>query len=192
MALPPRHIPVTQKEQAVARNVSTLLDAIRGLAQTVSGTEATFSQGAVGGVTDGGVKLAIETSIIQACNRLDVILGEKGNWNNKVQEEMFRAVTKTHTLQHSFLEAQRLAAQTVLRPSFQWKPQLVNTGEEFLAVLGDLRNPATSIIGRGPTPAAALDDFDAAFQRKAEDQLTVQPETPTPAKAKKPRKNEKQ
>jgi hypothetical protein len=68
----------------------------------VSGTEATFSQGAVGGVTDGGVKLAIETSIIQACNRLDVILGEKGNWNNKVQEEMFRAVTKTHTLQHSF------------------------------------------------------------------------------------------
>jgi hypothetical protein len=188
MALPQKFLGVASKEQSVSRSINTVLEIISSLTHCRNGDGYEDGE-SKGGIKDGGAKCALDTTIIQACNRLDTMLGESSNWDNKVQEDMMRAVTKTHELQHAFIAAQADAARSIQKPSFQLKPTLVSTGAEFLAIYGDPGVKGGAIIGSGATPESALADFDAAFGRDAGQQKVLQPVNP-PGK-KKP-KHEKQ
>jgi len=188
MALPQKFIGVTSKEQSVSRSVNTVLEIISSLTHCRNG-DGYEDEESKGGVKDGGAKCALDTTLIQACNRLDAMLGESSNWDNKAQDEMMRAITRTHELQHTFLSAQADAARSIQKPSFQLKPTLVSTGAEFLAIYGDPGVKGGAIIGSGATPEAALADFDAAFSRPSEQQKVLQPVNPP---GKKKSKHEKQ
>ncbi len=179
----PNKLAIAQKDSIVQRQVSTLLDIVSTLRHNVEETGAPIPNRPE---LDGGVKAAIDTTIIQACSRLDEMLKHKENWENDAQDEMMRAITRTHEAQQDFLKSQKEAADLVKRPSFQMRPTLVSTGNEFLAVYGDPRIAGQAIIGRGETPEAALQDFDLAFKRVPKDQLILQTEKKT-----KNRKNEK-
>lgn len=169
----PNKLAVVQKDSIVQRQVSTLLDIVSTLRHNLDdgGTPIPSKP-----ELDGGVKAAMDTTIIQACSRLDEMLKHTDNWENRAQDDMMRAITKTHEAQQEFLKSQKEAADSISRPSFQMKPTLVSTGAEFLAVYGDPRIAGQAIIGRGETPEAALRDFDLAFKRAPKDQLILQTE----------------
>ncbi len=56
------------------------------------------------------------------------------------------------------------AASEYMRPSAVYRPTIIQDGNAWLAILGDL---PTGVVGCGDTPAAAMADFDAEFQKKA-------------------------
>ncbi|KAA0684572.1 hypothetical protein DTW90_36140 [Neorhizobium sp. P12A] len=56
------------------------------------------------------------------------------------------------------------AAQEMQRPSVIFKPSLIQDGNAWLAIYGDL---PTGVVGTGETPAAAMYDFDASWLKKA-------------------------
>jgi hypothetical protein len=65
--------------------------------------------------------------------------------------------------QHLQQEIYAVAAEMV-RPSVLYRPELLQDGNAWLAMYGDL---PTGCVGTGDTPAAAMADFDAAWHRKA-------------------------
>ena len=52
----------------------------------------------------------------------------------------------------------------MVRPSVLYRPELIQDGNAWLAMYGDL---PTGCVGTGDTPEAAMADFDAAWHRKA-------------------------
>lgn len=58
---------------------------------------------------------------------------------------------------------QEVAAE-MSRPSVVFKPTILQDGDAWLAILGDL---PTGVVGCGKTPSAAMYDFDMAWHREA-------------------------
>ena len=56
------------------------------------------------------------------------------------------------------------AAYEMMRPSVVFKPTIIQDGDAWLVILGDL---PTGVVGVGKTPSAAMYDFDMAWHRDA-------------------------
>jgi hypothetical protein len=63
----------------------------------------------------------------------------------------------------------------LVRPSVLFRPTLLQDGNAWLAMYGDL---PTGCVGAGDTPAAAMADFDAAWNRKAVSRAPAKSEPP--------------
>mgnify|MGYP000902618821 CR=1 FL=1 len=140
---------------------------------------------------DDGVKTSVETTMIHACNRLDMLLTTEGHWKLDGHEAFVKASIEAQEAHRDFLKEQARSAAEVRRPSFQLRPTLAATSDGFIAFWGDLNTAGGAIIGRGETPAEALLDFDRAFHRAPKDQFIVVAEPPAesaPEPQKKPRK----
>lgn len=120
---------------------------------------------------DGGALTAIGLAVIAACGRLESIFSEADRYSFADTAKLLETVQKTQEAQLAFLQAQRLAAEEVLRPSFQLKPTLGITGNQYFVYWGDPQTEGGSIIGTGATIAAAMADFDAAFHRAPSEQI---------------------
>lgn len=101
---------------------------------------------------DGGVRTAIEATVINACNRLDNIVTESERWGMKAQN----AIEKLY-------EAQTKLVNESLKPSARYRPKLYSLTHGWAAVLGDIRDLDNSVCGVGSSPQEALDAFDGVF-----------------------------
>jgi len=122
---------------------------------------------------DGGAACAAATTFIKTCGRIDELLEDRSRWGLENHDTMSKAVLLLAEQQEKFLSEQILSAKEVRRPSFQLRPTLVIVEGEFVAFYGDPLTPGGFIAGRGPTPAAALNDFDAAFLRTTPEQVQL-------------------
>jgi hypothetical protein len=108
---------------------------------------------------DGGVKSAMESTIIRACGRLDAILGEDSRWT--ISES---PVEKYLTTQSALAEAQMKLTQHAMKPHQRFKPALIKMSDgNWCAILGDVDDLENAVTGIGRTPQEALEAFDGMF-----------------------------
>jgi hypothetical protein len=132
---------------------------------------------------DGEVAIAAESTFIKVLSRIDALLADETRWTLAPHKELYDAINRNYTQQFEFLKAQTRASNSISRPMFLMKPELVQLGDgSFAAYIGDVTTPGCGLVGRGSTPAEAFGDFDQAFFRA--EQVKLEP-TPTP---KSPRK----
>lgn len=179
-------VPLRTREDVNWHQVDLLLMVLNNLQQFLVATDA--RDGVELPEMDGGVVSAAFATFAKATDRLDAILDDASRWDIKEINALHDSLIATQTAQQTFLAAQAKSANEILRPSFQCRPVLYASGDKFLAVWGD--NPA--IVGIGVTPASAMDDFDAAFYRTAQEQTKlVLEEQPIPPTVKPTRKKSK-
>ena len=179
----PQQKPLVPDRQSVnAHQIDTLLTMLGMLQPFVLGTPARrgfFGAGAEPDESpappklDSGVKLSVETTFIKLCLRLDAVLEDSKRWDLSGPDKLYTAMAKAYEAQEVFLRTQAESSAAVQRPSFQHRPGVYTLGTDFVALWGDPSVEGGYIAGRGPTPAAALLDFDAAFLRTPAEQVRL-------------------
>jgi hypothetical protein len=113
-------------------------------------------------------RIALENTLIKACDRLDKILADDRRWSIEYQMALEAEFKKSHAMNFAFLESQQKAADEVASPHFQHRPKLAKSQDEqiWIAVLGDEKDLNNAVVGMGRTPEEALQEFDKNFQGK--------------------------
>lgn len=117
---------------------------------------------------------AAANTFVKVCERLDSILDDKGRWEIGAVNELYQAAADAQRAQTQALKVQQAVLELNLRPCARFNPTVVRIENEFVAVYGDINREGAAIVGRGPTPEAALVDFDAAFHRTAQEQVVFE------------------
>lgn len=132
---------------------------------------------------DGEAAVAVTTTLIKTCARLDSILDDPTRWSVEAENQILVTLQKTYEQQYQFLKAQTEGAQAITKPQFLMKPQLAALDDgSFIAYSGDISTKGCGLIGQGATPKAAFDDYDAAFNRAVKDQIFVNNDKPAEPK----------
>jgi len=123
-------------------------------------------------------KLAAETTLLNACNRIDAILGNDARWGLEFQTRLEAFFVENTKLAREIAEKQKiLIDETAAKEKAQkevaleagtphnlLRPTLYEMSEgTWVACLGDPSGVQSNIVGTGPTPSAALKNFDLAF-----------------------------
>lgn len=125
-----------------------------------------FSQH-TGGKLDGGVKGAIEATMINVCNRLDSILADESRWTLQDRDTLEKKMMKSFEASADLFEKQRALAKEANTPHHKYLPALIRIRPGlWMAIKGSLENIDAGIVGLGESPQAALDCFDACFEGK--------------------------
>jgi hypothetical protein len=129
-----------------------------------------------GGIMDGGAKCAVETTMINLCDRFDKILKDDSHWTMEPLKGLTESVKALYDAQTDALKAQsaalRAQAAVVLSPHNTYKPQLVKMSDgSWLAFHGNPQDLENALCGVGNCPAAALEAFDALFTGQVPDNL---------------------
>jgi hypothetical protein len=113
-------------------------------------------------------RIALENTLIKACDRLDKILEDDRRWSLEYQMNLEAEFHKSHAQNLNLLESQATAAAEVASPHFQYRPRIAKSqdGTVWMAILGDENDISRCIIGLGRTPEEALAEFDKKFQGK--------------------------
>lgn len=113
-------------------------------------------------------RIALENTLIKACDRLDKILSDDRRWSIDYQMGLEDEFKKSHAFNLKFLEAQSAAAEEVASPHFQHRPKLAKSadGKLWVAILGDESDVSNAVVGMGRTPEEALAEFDKNFKGK--------------------------
>jgi hypothetical protein len=113
---------------------------------------------------DGGVKCAVETTMINVCSRLDALLADDSRWSLDERDALGETLTKSYEASTEMFSHQAAIAKEANTPHAKMSPYIVRLAPGmWLAIKGDLDNIDASICGIGSSPAAALDCFDRAF-----------------------------
>lgn len=124
---------------------------------------------------DGEVAIAAESTFIRVLSRIDALLADDNRWTLAPHKELYDSIHKNYAQQFEFLKAQTMASNSISRPMFLMKPELVQIQDRsFIAYWGDVSTPGCGLVGRGATPAEAFTDFDNAYFRQ--DQIRIEPD----------------
>jgi len=116
---------------------------------------------------EGGAIQALEASMIQVCNRLDLITANDDRWSLQSQKESEQRLATAQNAQIDFMRAQTATAKELGTPHFRYRPtiQRLEDGTGWTAFLGDPEaNPGSVIAGIGRSPEEALLNFDEIFR----------------------------
>lgn len=86
--------------------------------------------------------------------------GNVGDVVSEVARNAFDISWEKEAVKTEFLNV----AFELQRPSTVYRPELVQDGNAWLAIYGDL---PTGVVGCGSTPAEAMADFDKSWHREA-------------------------
>jgi len=115
---------------------------------------------------DGGVLNSAETTFINVCAKLDEIIADKSRWDFNSQNVLEEKLSQVYSAHIEFSKAQTEAVNNLNLPHRKFQPTLVNiSGGSWAAVFGNMTKLEDCVIGVGPTPALALQDFDAMFTK---------------------------
>ena len=117
-----------------------------------------------GGKLDGGVKMAIENTMVNVCSRIDAIVGDESRWSLEERNKLEEQIHKSYQASADLFEKQRALAAEANTPHAKYTPGLMRIRPGmWMAIKGSLENLDGSIVGLGESPKAALDCFDACF-----------------------------
>jgi hypothetical protein len=162
----PRNPGVTlpSRDNSVSQQMGAVLSALTTLGALRSMLKDAEVEPAQGGKSDGGTAMAVESSIISACNRLDTMIAESSRWDVTTLGRIEDRMIALYEQQAQMFKAQEKLAVNVSAPHSFMHPGLIRLGDgRWAAVKGDPEQ-TNSIIGLGDTPAAALENFDAVFR----------------------------
>lgn len=163
------------KEFATEQQISACLAVLRELQSYVHGPAPGFlvENPPDRPELDGGIKSAVSVAVMSVCDRIEKIMVDEARWSLDGTLDLFKELAATQKAQQEFLREQALSAHLIQLPSYLLKPELLSDGSQFYAIWGNRDLPGGRIVGRGKTPAAALHDFDDAFNRAPADQLQL-------------------
>lgn len=170
MQIPPR-------DSISALQVSTVLNAL-GLASSMLRSLSELEDDDSGRPTrqamGGECKLALESSVINACSRLDALLGDGNRWKLKEQDTLEGAQRKVLKEQLNFSRAQTALSESIRAPHYERRPQMAQSGNLWLAIEGNPANLMNCIVGVGHSPQEALDAFDHYFKTGTHTEITAE------------------
>lgn len=114
---------------------------------------------------DGGVHAAAVSAFSAVCQKVEELLAQKKRWNTKTHDDLYTNVVKLQRAHIKLAIEQTVAAQEIRKPSYCLKPTVRLVEGHFIATWGDVTVTGGTIVGHGATPALALEDFNAAFNR---------------------------
>lgn len=165
---------IPMREMVTDKQINTVLDVLRDLQPYILLTQREVDS-AIPKELDGGVASSATTTFIRACNRLDAMLDDAERWTLRSSDSLYDAMKAHYEAAVKVTASQLDAVANMQRPSRRLKPSFTRIGEEFIAFWGTADLPGGMILGRGPTPEVALNDFDAAFERRAAEQIQFAP-----------------
>ena len=119
-------------------------------------------------------QVAAENTLVQTCERLQSIVEDNKRWALDQHREAHSAIIAAHKKQEQLVQANLELIEMHKWPSVILKPTVATYMRQyFIAFFGKLEEPGMAIIGRGNTPAEALADFDAAFNRTPAQQFRI-------------------
>lgn len=166
-----RYEPIPSREATTAQQLSALLAISRTLEPWL--LESPAEIGTAPAKLDGGAAAAALATFVKTCDAIDKMLDDPSRWTLGKQDELYDSVIETQKCQQALIKAQTASAAEIQRPSFQLKPTVMVFQDGYLAFWGNPYEVGACIYGRGLTPAAALLDFDAAFDRAPKDQVVM-------------------
>ena len=160
-------IAAPNKDNATTSQISNLLQIVGVLTACM-----TAAEDYQGGKLDGGTKAAISGTIIEVCNRLGQMMGEKSRWDIGEYVGLTNEMKKMYEENTKLIVAQRAAYEDATSPHARYKPSLVKLGNgKWLAIAGDLGNIDNALVGIGDYPEQAVEQFDALFKGKVTPEL---------------------
>lgn len=120
---------------------------------------------------DGGAHASAVSAFSAVCGRIEDLLAQKKRWDTKTHDAVYTNVVKLQQAHLILVREQALAAQEIRKPSYCLKPSIHMIEGHFVATWGDPSVTGGTIVGYGSTPAAALEDFNAAFHRTPEEMV---------------------
>lgn len=154
------------RDAVINQQVTTLLQIVgscTGNLAVLEGNEVEIET--VGGPADGGPKLALAQTIVQANQRLQDILSDKRCWDISERVTLEQHSVEVFELKKQSLRA-NMAPHTRFKPQFQWLPSF----NKWMVWVGDLNNPNGHILGLGDVVEDAIAAFDRAFTQARKDQ----------------------
>jgi hypothetical protein len=168
------------KENASSVQINNLLQTIAVLTQSVREVPELS-----GGPLDGGVKTAVELSIINACTRLDAIMGDNSRWNVADYVALSATMQSMYDENTKLIQEQRAAYAEASSAHNKYKPQLVRlTNGKWLAISGNMNDIDNALVGLGDCPADAIAAFDDMFRGQVNDKVAAIIETDKNEKSK--------
>lgn len=169
---------VTSREAITQQQLTLLLHTAQTLTHCLNGggPRSIFDpEGSLqkeGTSMDGGVKSALESTVIRALGCMDDIIGDKTRWSVEAHNEMEKRLQEMMVEQTNLAKAQEKLALMQLAPHSRYKPSLIkHVALGWVAFLGSMQDLDNSIFGTGPSPAAALADFDSQFNGEMPERL---------------------
>lgn len=120
---------------------------------------------------DGGAHAAAVSAFAAVCQKVEDLLAQKRRWDTKTHDDVYGNVVKLQEAHLKLAEEQATAAQEIRKPSYCLKPKIQLVEGHFIATWGDPSVTGGTIVGYGATPAAALEDFNAAFHRSPQEMI---------------------
>lgn len=168
------------KENASSVQINNLLQTIAVLTQSVRDVPELS-----GGPLDGGVKTAVELSIINACTRLDAIMGENSRWDVADYVALSATMQSMYDENTRLIQEQRAAYAEAASAHNKYKPQLVRLPNgKWLAISGNMNDIDNALVGLGDCPADAIAAFDDMFRGQVNDKVAAIIETDKNEKSK--------
>lgn len=134
------------------------------VASQIHGPRTDDDGSARGGAIDGGAKCAVETTMINLCDRFDAILKEESRWSLDTQRGLEESVKALYDAQTAALRAQEAAFKESHAPHTKYNPKIVKMLDgSWLAFHGNPADLENALCGVGDCPASALEAFDALF-----------------------------
>jgi len=161
------------RESVNSEQISTLLHVINAFQAYLLSPHREFDPNNAHPELDGGALATATVTFGNACKKLDEILNDKPRWGLEKANDLYGSLIKTQEAQQALLDAQKKVVEAALLPHSQLKPTIFQYQGLFLAIYGDPSISSGHIVGRGYTPEAALNDFDLAFKRLANDQYQI-------------------
>jgi hypothetical protein len=167
-------IPIPSREQVTQHQIGTVLSSIATLVPFFQLIRYEDDDSLKDGPLDGGTKVAIQTTLIKACDRLDKILDDDARWSLDTTRTL-----ETHLsgLYHEHAKLIRLQQQQIYNlnlPHVRHNPALGRlTDGSWIAFLGDLDDINNAVVGVGGSPAQALEAFDEMFNGRIPSHLTA-------------------
>jgi len=166
-------IQLPSRESISSFQITNLLNTFTILGNFLNHSIAIDSENTTGGPRDGGVRAAVETTLINVCDRLDQVMAEKGRFDLATQNNLETQLSEGFKQNIRMLSAQAEAYEEIVSPHHRLKPTLVKIGPgSWLAFCGDATNLDNALVGMGDCPARAIDAFDALFKGQVPAHLT--------------------
>ena len=147
------------KQSVTAAQVSALLAIVGQLTASLERSNDNEEEG--GGALDGGVKSALDSTLLSATSRLDDIIGDPCRWNTEGVDSVASMVEKIYQEQILVLKLQQNNLRSELRPAILLRPRLAKIADRWWAIHGE--DIANRLTGSGTTPAEAIQSFESQF-----------------------------
>jgi hypothetical protein len=147
---------------------------------------ANASRGAGGGATPSEEfpaegKIALENTLVAACDRLDKILSDDSRWDLAIQVKLEKDFQEMRTQNLNALRmaewadlARKRVADEMLTPHAKYRPSITRLqGGGFVAFVGNLNEPDSLIAGLGASPQEAVEAFDMVFKLGLTPEMTA-------------------